>query len=231
MRRYEYEHDFKDRDFAYESFLRFQERELKEEREEKLWRKYIGYKDHSDYRPAQSKEEEVIYNKELDFVTSAGNGNIGECRTLLDQGVNVNANNHYGTALTSAARNNRIEVCQFLIIHKADVELCDVRGENPLMLAVEYGNVDIFNLLISHGANVNVKMGKNGIETTHYHATKYPEMLNLLEEHGWTKPKIELTSSSLLSNEPKLNQEITGIPLVGEETTQDTGILAWCTIL
>lgn len=74
-------------------------------------------------------------------------------------------------------------------------------------------------------------MRKNGIETTHYHATKYPEVLNLLEEHGQTKPKIELTSSFLLSNEPKLNQEITDIPLVGEETTQDTGILAWCIIL
>ena len=36
---------------------------------------------------------------------------------------------------------------------------------------------------------------------------------------------------SILSNESILNDEIIDIPLVGEENTQDSSILSWCSIL
>jgi ankyrin repeat protein len=80
------------------------------------------------------KEEWSEYTKESDFVIRAQNGDLDKCRELLASGVNINANNHRGTALGAAARNNEIEMCRFLLSKGADIILHSVEGETPLML-------------------------------------------------------------------------------------------------
>lgn len=242
MRRYDY-YDYGDnsyRDYMEEYMIERDHQEMEEQREEerlrkeKLWQESIGYKDQSDYRAPTSivsKEQEDLYNKEKDFVISAGQGNLEECKLLLSIGVNVNANNCVGTALGRAAGSGRIDVCKFLISKGADLELYSIAGETPLMLAAEYGQLDVCKLLVHHGADVNVIRGNiDSIQTIHYYAKRHPAILDFLKENGLRKLNTEKKSEEVVViNE--YGQDSIETPLVGEETPQDNGILSWCSIL
>jgi ankyrin repeat protein len=225
-----------------ESERYLQEQEMREQREEerlrkeKLWQESIGYKDQSDYRAPTSivsKEQEDLYNKEKDFVISAGQGNLEECKLLLSIGVNVNANNCVGTALGRAAGSGRIDVCKFLISKGAYLELYSIAGETPLMLAAEYGQLDVCKLLVHHGADVNVIRGNiDSIQTIHYYAKRHPAILDFLKENGLRELNTEKKSEEVVViNE--YGQDSIDTPLVGEESSQENNdsILSWCTIL
>lgn len=142
---------------AYTSYLE-REEERREKEREKQWSSKIGYKDHEKYmKELGGTNQQKEYSKERGFVISAENGDLEECRLLLDCSIDINANNNRGTAIGVAARNNHIEVCELLISSKADINLFDVNGQTPLMLAAEHGNINICKLLLSHGADINAK--------------------------------------------------------------------------
>jgi ankyrin repeat protein len=79
-------------------------------------------------------------------------------KALLAAGVDVNATNRYSTPLTSAAyQDNRDLVALLLAQPRINVNLQDVDGYTGLMWASEHGSLELVNLLVSAGANPNIK--------------------------------------------------------------------------
>jgi ankyrin repeat protein len=80
---------------------------------------------------------------------------------LLSRGADANARTgNGGTALLTAVGNGSQAVVEILLAHKADVNEAFTKltpGKTPLHVAVERGYVHLVNLLLSAGANPNVK--------------------------------------------------------------------------
>jgi ankyrin repeat protein len=113
-------------------------------------------------------------------------GQITQVQELIESGVNVNARHIYGiksTALIYAAKNGHKEICELLIANGANVNDHDEYHFTALMYALGIGlyvpldidsedcvskiengklNVEICNLLIAHGANINEKICDEG---------------------------------------------------------------------
>lgn len=131
-----------------------------------------------------------------------------------------------GTALGVAARNNHINVCRLLISRGANIDLFNIEGETPLMLATECGRIEICELLIQNGANVNVRRRGTGQTLRDYakylSESKNLEIISLLEKHGLTK---------LERHEDKKEE----VASVDQESNQqnhfDSSILSWCIII
>ena len=80
-------------------------------------------------------------------------GRLGEMRTLLAVGADVNAKNTVGwTPLHLAARIGHTEAARLLLAAGADVNAKDKDGHTPLHGAAENGHTDVVNLLRAHGA-------------------------------------------------------------------------------
>jgi hypothetical protein len=92
----------------------------------------------------------------VEYLTrAAGAGDERLLRSLLRQGVNVNAYDSHGTtALHLAAGEKQFRVVQVLIQHRADVSARrDYCAETPLMDAAAVGDAAIVKLLLAHGAD------------------------------------------------------------------------------
>lgn len=50
-----------------------------------------------------------------------------------------------------------MEVAKFLIKHGAIVDAADLDGATPLYFATNFGHLNVTDILIEHGANVNHK--------------------------------------------------------------------------
>ena len=107
--------------------------------------------------------------REDNFVNLAMSGDVDGVRSLLDQGVDVNAKDSHGnTALTGAIMSyhqvpdrNYMEVVQLLLARGADINEIGRLGYTPLISAEIGGEADIVRILIDKGANVN-KKGHSG---------------------------------------------------------------------
>jgi hypothetical protein len=169
---------------------------------------YVGYKDHDAYRVVYDGIEQKKYYKERDFVRNAANGELEKCQLSLDEGIDINANLDYRTALGVAARNGHTKLCEYLLSQRAQVDIC--------------------KLLLQHGANVKA-VTNTGRTIKSY--IKNAETLQLLEEYGLQKTiNEENISADLLHSVTTDNDDI---PAVGESDNQDSAgsILNWCTIL
>lgn len=204
------------------------EQAIKEEEKEQ-WKRKIGYKDDIKYMSQSGETKEEFY-REQDFVISAVNGNLERCKSFLERGIDINANNARGNALGGAARNNHIELCNFLISHGATIDLFNIHGETPLMLAAEAGNIETCEVLIHLGANVNVRNPENN-QTLRDYANKYYynknkkiEIINLLEKHGLQKPEIK-ENKTLNGDVSSVSQEFNQSFYIGNTTS------SWCAIL
>lgn len=207
---------------GYYNHHKYMYEEEKQKEIEEQWKNKIGYKDHDKYmHELGGTEAQKEYSKERNFVIAAENGDLEKCRSFLNEGVDINANNNRGTALGGAARDNRMETCEFLISRGANIDLFTVAGETPLMLAAEAGNIEICELLIQNGANVNMRRPGTD-QTLRYYAQNNLKIIDLLEKHGLTKlerledKKEEVTSVDQESSQQKLF---------------DNRILSWCTLL
>ncbi|NXU53944.1 TANC1 protein, partial [Turnix velox] len=60
------------------------------------------------------------------------------------------------TALTAAAGRGKLEACELLVEHGADVTRANRRGIPPLLCAVRQGHWQIAKLLVEHGSDVNL---------------------------------------------------------------------------
>jgi ankyrin repeat protein len=92
-------------------------------------------------------------------MTAASEGDTDAVQTLLEKGVNVNAEDEHGqTALMRAAFNGRMGVAQLLLAKGADVNARGKEGQTALMVASESGHPDVIQALLMAGADVNAKM-------------------------------------------------------------------------
>jgi len=91
---------------------------------------------------------------------------IVKAKTLISEGVNVNARNIRGrTPLLMTAIGGNVEMAEVLISGGADI---NVKGESrtPLDWAILRGDKDFAELLITKGANINIK-GSHGQTPLH----------------------------------------------------------------
>ncbi len=86
------------------------------------------------------------------------NGDAKKVKTILDQGVDINAKNKEGeTALMIASIEGRLKILELLVARGADLNVKDESGATALLYAAMGGSLDSIKFLIKKGADPNVK--------------------------------------------------------------------------
>lgn len=88
------------------------------------------------------------------------------CQFLIDQGININMEDHEGSSpLLLAVRSGQMEMAAFLLKLKAKVNQPNDKGETPLHCALKYGkyNQKMVDLLIEFGADPHFLIKKPGL--------------------------------------------------------------------
>jgi ankyrin repeat protein len=93
---------------------------------------------------------------------------------LIEKGINVNCQDSYGrqTLLHKAVKNGLYNIVQILLNKGADLNIKNKSGQTPVMLLfdcqhhdttpqVQANLVNMLNILIAHGADINGNRGKN----------------------------------------------------------------------
>jgi len=102
-------------------------------------------------------------------------------KLLVEQGINVNAQNREGIAsIHYAALLNQINVVNYLIQNRANINIQDNLGQTPLEYAVGNNYIDMVQLLVQRGANIHIR--DNLGQTLLHHAVieNNINMVNLL---------------------------------------------------
>ena len=106
--------------------------------------------------PAQAEDATPL-------LTAISKGDIGQVRSLIDGGANVNEAGRDGvTPLIAAVAHERLDAAQLLIEHGADVNLADASRNTPLMVAADASPEikdpsALIRLLLTHGAKRGLK--------------------------------------------------------------------------
>lgn len=122
-----------------------------------------------------------IYNMESQwvFVNAARQGNINKVRSDLNKGANPNGVSLIGgiTPLRMAISGGHLDVIHLLLQHGAD-------PTDGLHQAIVCNRLDLVQLLITKGANVNAKAGynKSPLQTAKEYGNK--QIVHLLEASG-----------------------------------------------
>ena len=106
------------------------------------------------------------------------------CQHYFELGINLNSQNHAGTTiLHTACQNGYLDLVNFLIIKKVDIDLQDNNGHTPLHLCAIYAQYDIAQVLIQNNANLYL-LNKNNVTpldlSIHF---KYPKITQLLQTY------------------------------------------------
>jgi ankyrin repeat protein len=100
--------------------------------------------------------------------------------------------------LLYAIRAGDIEKVRELIAQHADVNQRDENGWTPLHMAADKGELDIVKLLVANGADVNVKMQREGHKDrtpkSYALGRNYKEIVEFLYAHGADIPRIHLAA-------------------------------------
>jgi ankyrin repeat protein len=92
------------------------------------------------------------------LVAAVEKGRMDVMKALLCNGADVNSRDKSNTTVMNKAIINRhSSIVRLLCQHNADVNLQGECGVTPLILAAEYGDVEITNILLENGANVNTR--------------------------------------------------------------------------
>ena len=92
---------------------------------------------------------------DLPLVVAVWAGDMKVVAVLVQKGVDVNALDIKGTALTVAAETGKLGILRYLLDHGAEI---NKRGKNlntALMAAVEQGNEEVLQILFEHNADPN----------------------------------------------------------------------------
>ena len=95
-----------------------------------------------------------------DYVDACFMGDVDEAESLLDRGVDVNAQDVGGhTGLVDAAAGGHSAIIALLLQRNADVQRAerDGRGETALIAAARCGRTDITQMLLDAGADASLK--------------------------------------------------------------------------
>lgn len=125
--------------------------------------------------------------------------NTNAVTSLIEAGVNVNAQNNYGyTALMIAADKGNTELVEKLITAQANVNIQNQYGTTALMLAVETGKYEVVETLIAADADANA-MQRNGTTAIMIASNTDPDfgamtktgLTKLLLDHGANLCRLE----------------------------------------
>jgi ankyrin repeat protein len=130
---------------------------------------------------------------DIDIHLAARVGHAEKVKELIDAGVDVNARDRYGdTPVSLAAVYGHADVVVLLALGGADLDakhVSDVYStitgfESPLYRAVELNHVDITRVLVTHGANMNIRdhMGRTLLHMAAY--SGHARMVEMLLSHG-----------------------------------------------
>ncbi|KAL4466529.1 hypothetical protein ABPG72_000736 [Tetrahymena utriculariae] len=115
---------------------------------------------------------------------ASSNGDLATIEYLISKGASIEEPSSFGFPINWAAGYNHIKTVEFLL-QKGASPNGDRKGviPSPLILSVDYGKQDLFDLLISYNADVNVT-DPNGWSVLHLCAEKgnIPFMNVLLEK-------------------------------------------------
>ena len=137
-----------------------------------------GLKGMEEQRPEEYKEIDSLLNKNPN--------NWADILNLLDSLIetkNLTADDYRadkgGTLLMYAVGQNNLKAVKILLtIYKANPNIGDFSGMNPLMVACTANYARMVKLLLKHGANPTVQ-DQHGYDSFDY-ASSYPEILLLL---------------------------------------------------
>lgn len=93
-------------------------------------------------------------------------GNNEVANYLIDNGANINLTTGFGTIVMAAIVKKNTAVLEKLIAAKADINAADDNGLTPLMLAVQFQQLETVALLLKSGAKKDSKdkAGKTAFE-------------------------------------------------------------------
>ncbi|MGD8716992.1 MAG: ankyrin repeat domain-containing protein [Desulfobacterales bacterium] len=118
------------------------------------------------------------------LILAARRGETGLVNFLLSYGADVNEKSDVRnrTAIMEAARNRKVETVKALLTADPDVDAVDWEGYTVLMFAAVSGQSDIVDVLLTHGADVNVKnkVGSSALTM----ASGYPNVFKKLKAAG-----------------------------------------------
>jgi TonB family protein len=139
----------------------------------------------------RSTASPVQQDDEAALLTAAREGRVDDVRTLLDQGLDVNARNEDDwTPLLFAAVGGHHEVVTLLLERGADVNVSNNVGWTPLIAAALSGQPGVMGLLLEGGADPQAKSGRtpdgDSAVTALIVAARYGyvEIVNLLLDGG-----------------------------------------------
>lgn len=98
------------------------------------------------------------------LIKAAEDGDAEIVELLLAAGADINARSTDSkeTALLKALRGPHVAVIRKLLEHKADVGLGDAYGNNPFISAVLSGNIEVAEMLLDSGADIEKGMDEAG---------------------------------------------------------------------
>lgn len=122
---------------------------------------------------------------EIPIVDAAKQQDVDALRTLVAEGVDVNARSGDGsTALLWAAYKNDLESVKVLVDAGADVRLGNDLGATPVWAASRNGSPEIASLLLGAGADPDAALALGEAALVTAARTGNPEVVRLLLEHG-----------------------------------------------
>ncbi|MFH1079795.1 MAG: ankyrin repeat domain-containing protein [Pseudomonadota bacterium] len=131
---------------------------------------------------------------------AATRGNTEVVRFLIENGADVNSLPGHASPLFMAAYEGRREVAELLIAKGADVNVVvqsqSIPGGTPLHAAVAKNHVDLVNLLLRNGANVNARQNNGTTPLEIALKNRNDTIATILKTHGTVvreKPKEAVT--------------------------------------
>jgi len=88
------------------------------------------------------------------------NNNLGDIKKLISQGASINSKDEYGrTALYWAAQQGYLSLAKLLIANNANINFISTNDDSwtPLIVSSYGGHTKVVDLLVSHGADIEVK--------------------------------------------------------------------------
>ncbi|MCR4623430.1 MAG: ankyrin repeat domain-containing protein [Alphaproteobacteria bacterium] len=129
--------------------------------------------------------------------------NVKTAELLIEHGADIYWKNRNGdTALLSVLKNERIQIEKYYLVKRllksgADVNASN-RGITALHLAAQEGYVEIAELLIKYGANVNASDDNGNTALLFAFNNKNLEIMNLLLDHGAKIDSINVVFPNML---------------------------------
>ena len=126
----------------------------------------------------------------VDLMTAAKIGHLDSVKAALERGENINQQGQHGAdALIMSMKHYEKEVATFLVAKGIGHDVVDDHGRNSLLWAIWRQYVEIAEILIKRGANVNVRNPDDQktpliYVSMHPHMKEHHHLIHMLVDHG-----------------------------------------------